>query len=500
MIPRSLSATLAFERVRFLATVGWSLSPRALIWSLAAVALFVGLAAFTAGFVVFSLLRALGAEQFISPSAVIVGLYVLGSACLREIFGPRRLMVQANPNQALFRALDIEKCHYFLVQAAPRSCLIGLITAAFSASALGAISSNLSDPLIAFVLISTPLAFTLTFLAASARLAVSNPKPLVVSQMMGAGIVSAVALSVPAYWIARFLAGDSSLPALPPLPSWWSLGTGVAVVALASGSAFIIRRSWVTMSAHSFSLPAGEKLPARGRAIRHGAGALWTSLLRSRYRRMIANVSCLLTTGAAVAVALRLGGFHAEDLPLGRSAEGFLPWLAVMVGITVADLISRDNGAAVLAPRLRYLWEGGAEAKALVAVLLGAQIAFAIILASPGVLLIGWALTGDPFWSSVPIIAAAVAATLLGGSVSRTTVGQADGTAETSLAAALLTFVAAAPAGVLALMPGLIGLAGSSLYTLALIGVAALCLRRRILRLPLSLQMSPPATSRDGQS
>jgi hypothetical protein len=37
----SLSAALAFERVRFLATMGWGLSPKALTWSLAALTFFI---------------------------------------------------------------------------------------------------------------------------------------------------------------------------------------------------------------------------------------------------------------------------------------------------------------------------------------------------------------------------------------------------------------------------------------------------------------------------
>jgi hypothetical protein len=171
-----------------------------------------------------------------------------------------------------------------------------------------------------------------------------------------------------------------------------------------------------------------------------------------------------------------------------------------MVGLTVADLISRDNGAQILAPRLRYLWEGGAEARALVAVVLATQIVFAVILASPGLLLIGWALTGGVPWGTVPVVGATVAATLLGGSVSRIAVRQADGSAESSLASALLTFVTAAPASLLVFLPGVLGLAGSSLYALVLIGVAALCLVRRILRLPLNSPVSPPATLRDARS
>jgi uncharacterized membrane protein YccC len=61
---------------------------------------------------------------------------------------------------------------------------------------------------------------------------------------------------------------------------------------------------------------------------------------------------------------------------------------------------------------------------------------------------------------------------------------QADGSADVSLAAALLTLVAAAPAALISLAPGPLGVAGGTLYTLALLGVVALCLRRRILRLP----------------
>jgi hypothetical protein len=170
-----------------------------------------------------------------------------------------------------------------------------------------------------------------------------------------------------------------------------------------------------------------------------------------------------------------------------------------MMGITVADFMSRDNGAPTMSPRLRFLWESGTSAGELVAVVLTTQIAFALALVSPGAVVIGWALTGVPLWSALPIVTAAVVATLLGASVSRTTVGQADGSAEASLAAALLTFVAAAPAGLLALAPGVIALAGSSLYTLVLIGVAALCLRRRILRLPLNSPASPQAMSMAGR-
>jgi hypothetical protein len=499
-MPQSFSAAVAFERVRFLVTMGWSLSPSTLTWVLAAATLSIGLAAFTSGYLVLTLLSAVGAEQFIAPVAVIAGFYVVGAASLREIFGPRRLAVQASPNQGFFRALDIEKRHHFLVQAGPRSVLIALLTAAFSAAALSTNSSDSRNPLTVFVLVGAPVAFAVAFLALSARLAVSVPKRPVASRQIVPCAVSATAVSVPAYGMTRFLVERTSLSPLSPPPWWWSVAAGLAITALASGSALILRRSWHAMSADSFVLVSDEIGLTASRSIRHPFDALWTSVLRSRYRRMISNVSCLLVAAGTVAIAIRLGGFHAEGLPSGGSAAGFLPWLAFIVGLKVAHLISRDNGAQILAPRLRYLWEGGAETKGLVAVVLITQISFTAILTVPGVLLIGWAATGGVLWQTGPIIAAAVAATLLGGSVSRTTVGQADGSGEASMAAALLTFVSGSPVALLSLMPGVPGILGTSFYTFLLIGVAALCLRRRILRLPLSLPVSLSATSKGSQS
>ncbi|HKU10671.1 MAG TPA: hypothetical protein VJQ61_05520 [Sinomonas sp.] len=44
--------------------MGWSLSPSALTWVLAAATLFIGLAAFISGYLVLTLLIAVGAEQF----------------------------------------------------------------------------------------------------------------------------------------------------------------------------------------------------------------------------------------------------------------------------------------------------------------------------------------------------------------------------------------------------------------------------------------------------
>ncbi|WP_197061976.1 hypothetical protein [Sinomonas humi] len=232
-------------------------------------------------------------------------------------------------------------------------------------------------------------------------------------------------------------------------------------------------------------------MPRRG--IDSISNALWIHLTHSRYLRMAANVSWLLITGSVVVAALRIGGLRVEEFPLGRNIDSLLTWLAFMAGLTVADFVSRDNGAVVLIPRLRFMWESGADVRTVVAAVLIGQTAFAVTLVSPGAILLGWAVDGVPFWMAAPIVASTAAATILGGSLSRTTFSQADGSAEPSLASALITFLSAVPAAGTALAPRNIGLIGSVLYTLVLIGIAALCLRRRILHLPSSSSRSQPA-------
>ena len=491
----SLAAAFAFEGVRLLASLGWSISLRALTLLAIVTAAAASLLTFAAGLVVFRLLCVLEAEgafplngapgSAASLTAVILVIYLAGGVCLREIFGPRRLAVQGNPNRGLFRALDVEMRHVFLATCGPRGCVVFLASASLVASALTALAiSGWARPTLVALLATTPIAATAAVLGVGGWLAAHELRPLALAFRGIVVMLGSAALGIPAYLLTSLLSGGLG-PRNWSLPPLWEPVAAAAALASGLGGARVLVLSWRRMARDSFPLRSSARTrPPRRCTAGTVAGALWLNMLRSRHQHAIASTVSAVALVASVASAVRLGGFNAEKVgPLG-SIGGILPCMALIVSLTVAELLSKENGTVVLVPRLRVLWENGSDARTLIAGVLGAQLGFTVVLLAPAFGIIGWAATGVPFWAAPSVIAATVSASLLGSSVSTAVVKQADGSADVSLAAALLTLLAASPAGLLSLLPGAVGVGGSFLYTVILLGVVALCLHRRIMRLP----------------
>ncbi|WP_171041331.1 hypothetical protein [Sinomonas susongensis] len=494
MMPPSLTAAFAFERVRFLAAVGWNISLRMLAWLAITATVIVALLTFGAGLIALWLLCILEAEGVISVdgapgsaaalATVITVFYITGGACLREIFGPRRLAVQCNPNRGLFRALDVEMRHVFIATCGPRCAVVLLTSASLAASAITALAmSGCARPILLVLLTATPLTATAAVLGIGGWLATHEARPLTSAFRAIVVMLGSAALGIPAFVLTRLLSGglgpwNWSLPAL-----WEPVAAGT--VASGLGAAHILSLSWRRMARDSFPLCSRGRirLPPSYRA-GTVTGALWLNLVRSPHQSAIASTVSAVTLVASVVSAVRLAGVNAETLGPLSTIGGFLPWMAFIAALTVAELLSKDNGPVVLVPRLRVLWENGIAARTLIAGVLGTQVGFTAVLLSPAFGIIGWAVTGAPFWAAPSVIAATVSASLLGSSVSTAVVKHADGSADVTLAAALLTLLAASPAGLLALLPGAIGVGGSSLYAIILLGVVALCLHRRIIYLP----------------
>lgn len=494
-MPPTLTAAIAFEGVRFLAAVGWSISLRTLTWFAITAAAIMALLTFAGGLIVLRLLCVLEAEGVISlqgaPGSVVAlapvvtVIYLTGVVCLREIFGARRLAVQDNPNRGLFRALDVEMRHVFLAACGPRAAVVFLTSASLVASALAALAmSGWTRPSLVLLLTTTPLAAAAVILGLGGWLASHEARPFTMARRAIVVMLGSTALGIPAYAGTRLLSGglepwDWSMPPL------WEPVAIAGTFASGLGGSRVLTLSWRRMARDSFPLRlSGRIRPPRTYRAGTVIGALWLNLVKSRHHHAIASTVSAVTFAASVASAVRLGGFQAEKMGPFGTVGGILPWMAFTVALTVAELLSKDNGPVVLVPRLRVLWENGSDARTLTAGVLGAQLGFTVVLLAPAFGIIGWAVTGVPFWAAPPVIAATVCASLLGSSVSTAVVKQADGSADVSLAAALLTLLAASPAALLALLPEAIGVAGSSLYTVILIGVAALCLHRRIVCLP----------------
>lgn len=492
----SLSAAMTFEAVRLLAITGWRLSVRALIWLAVGAAAFTSLMVFTLGFLAFRLLCVLEAEHVVSstsaPGTITVLLataavvYVAGGVCLREALGPRRRALRANPNRGLFRALDVEMRHVFVASSGPRAAFVLLASAALTGSALAALAvQGWAPPLRVWVLTALPVSAVLAVLALGAWLATHGERPAGIAKRVATLGLCGVALATPAYLVTRAL-GDGRGFGEWTLPNFWEPLAAATTTAFGLAAAITALFSWNRMAGESFPLghdSTGSSAPRRGET-RSLTAALWRGIVRSRHRSAIMSTASTLTLAASVAMGVRLGGWHAEEWGPSKAVANLLPWLTFVVSLTVAELLAKENGPAVLAPRLRVLWENGLTLSSLVGGVLATHTAFTLVVLLPGLMVAGWAVTGGLLWTAPPMIVATVAASLLGGCVSRTAMKQADGSADVSLAAALLTLVAAAPAALISLAPGPLGVAGGTLYTLALLGVVALCLRRRILRLP----------------
>ncbi|MCH6471021.1 hypothetical protein [Sinomonas terrae] len=338
-------------------------------------------------------------------------------------------------------------------------------------------------PAFVLLLATTPFAATAAVLGIGGWLAAHEARPLRVAHRVAAVMLGSIVLGVPAYVGTRLLSGGLE-PLRWRLPTPWEPVAAAGVIATALGGACLLALSWTRMTRDSFPLHSSRNIHHRRPQAGNVTTALWLNLLNSRHHYAIASTVSAVTIAASIAAAVRLGGFHAEKAgPLG-SIGSVLPWMTFVVTLTVAELLSKDNGLVVLVPRLRVLWENGSSIQSLISGVLGTQLGFTLAVLTPGFALLGWAATGIPFWAAPSVIAAAASATLLGSSVSTAVVKQADGSADASLAAALLALLAAAPASLLALLPGVFGLAASSLYTVILLGVVALCLHQRIIRLP----------------
>ncbi|WP_334171258.1 hypothetical protein [Sinomonas sp.] len=494
-MPSSLAAAIALEGLRLLAALGWSISLRALGWLAIITAAAIALLAFAAGLTVFRLLCSLEAEGVIplngtagslaSFTAITVVIYLAGGVALREMLGPRRLAVQGNPNRGLFRALDVEMRHVFLATCGPRGLVVFLASASLATSAVATLAmSGLARPASVLLLTATPFAATAAVLGIGGWLAAHEARPFTLAHRSAVVMLGSAALGVPAYLGTRLLSGGLE-PRGWRLPTMWEPVAAAGILAAGLGGAWLLTVSWARMSRDSFPLRSSRTIrrPRTSKAINPTA-ALWLNLVSSRHHHAIASTVSLVTLAASTAAAVRLGGFQAEKAGPSASIGTVVPCMALVVTLTVAELLSKDNGLVVLVPRLRVLWENGSSTRSLISGVLCTQLGFTLALLTPGFAVMGWAATGVPFWGAPSVIAAAASATVLGSSVSTAVVKQADGSADVSLAAALLTLLAAAPAGLLALIPGLFGLIASCLYTVILLGGVALCFRQRIIRLP----------------
>ncbi|XAS72355.1 hypothetical protein VUN82_00405 [Micrococcaceae bacterium Sec5.1] len=506
----SQTAALKFAGVRMLSVLGWRVSIRSLA-TLGIVAwTSLSLTVLACSLLVMRLIHdALTAAPTMSSGhsgltavvilALAVCLYLALGSWAREGLSSRRFAVRFSANRGLYRAADVRMDHVFLAEAGPRAALLFGPSAAVCGAAIMVTHEVGGDvPSWFGVLWVAPFLVVGSWLAISGRLAAVDPPRATLARRIVLAGFACLAAGIPGVAIGRFgsnLLESGRLPTLglPPGPEagtsglelgLWAVPVTLGLAALCFGSATHSLRS---MRRNPFPVTAevsgttAQPSASISNPVRLFGRFLAVNIMKDKSFSVLFGIALCLLLLASTVLGLRIGGLGPEYFEAVPGIAAVASLIVFMVTLFGSELISKANNPAGLLPQLRYAWESGVSAGSLASAVILTQSLPLLILAAPSVGLIAWALTGE-FPAAVVSIPWAIAmAGIIGNTASRVRVTQADGSMETSLAAAFIAVVLAIPVVALCLPGALFPSIAAGVYAALLTGGAHQCLKHRIL-------------------
>lgn len=494
----SQTAAWKFAGVRTLSVLGWRMSLRSLTLLAITSWLVLVLTVLAAALFVLRLIRDAFAAAEIGPAAVLVVslavcLYLAIGAWAREAFSSRRFAVRFSPNRDLYRAVDVNMHHVFVAEAAPKAALLLGLSGAVSAAALTVVHEGGQQlPPVYGVMWFLPLLVTISWLALSSRLAAVDPVQATLGRKIILGVLACAATGLPGVAVGRVLTdwGEGSALSGFVFPAgweWWPWvvpAVGITVTALAVfalGNLHSIRTNSFPVTARVPGAPASLQNASSSNPYRLFSRFLITNIVKEKSFSLFTGIGLSLLLVASLALGLRIGG-------AGPAFFGTLPGIPAvaalvvfMVSLVGSELMSKANNPAGLLPHLRYAWEAGIPAARLTWAVVLTQAVPLTVLAAPTLSAMVWTMTGNLPVGLVFVPWSIATASIIGNTFSRVLAKQADGSMETSLAAAFISVVLAVPTLGLCLLEGIYPSIAAGVYAALLTGGAHQCLKRRIL-------------------
>lgn len=502
----SQTAALKFSGVRMLSVLGWRISIKSLAGLGVTAWIILVLTVLACSLFALRLIRdglavePAGSNDGTTDSLVVIlalttCLYFGLGAWTREAFSSRRFAVRFSPNRGLYRAVDVGMDHVFLAEALPRAALLFGPSAAICTAALLVTSENgNSTPSWYGILWVAPFLVTGSWLALSARLAAVDPQRATLRRKLVLTGFACLAAGIPGFALGRFL---TDLLESETLPVWdmpagfnikmWVVPAALTALALCIGGGI---KSLSTIKKNPF--PVTAAVPTIGTTVStRRSSALWLygrflalNVVKDKSFTVFSGIAICLLLLSSLVLGLRLGGIgpsYVTGVPAIPAVAGLVVFMVSLIG---SELISKANNPAGLLPRLRYAWESGVHAGSLAWAVIITQSLPLALLAAPTFGMIVWVLTGTVPIALLSIPWTIAVAGIIGNTLSRIRATQADGSMETSLAAAFIGVVLAVPAFALCLQGGLYPSLAAVIYAALLTGGAHQCMKRRILSRP----------------
>lgn len=500
----SQTAAFKFTGVRILSNLGWGISLRSLCLLFIATYFVLLLTAFSGALFVLRLIRdasALGTTgntgQSLAPVPLVaaaVCVYLALGSWLREAFSSRRYAVQRSPNRDLYRTVDVGMNHVFIAEAVPRFMLLfGLSAAVCVAAFLTVHEQGQAVSVWHGFLLLLPFLVAGSWLALSSRFAAKEIRRRAAIWDISLAAVACVVIGLSGVCLGRVVNSSDKLGDFPGLVFPQGGGEQGAGAVLAAGVATLLLFVLIIRNLRSIKR---SPFPITARVLstaESGVKTESTSPHRLFRRFLVMNIvkdgSFVLLTEigfcflliASLAVGLRMGDIGPElftTIPGWSSIPAFVVFMVSLIG---SELICRGNNPAGMLPQLRFAWEAGVPVAKLTRSVLITQALPMMMLAAPAIAAAVWALSGTLPLPLIFIPWSISMASIIGNTCSAVLLIQADGTTETSLAAAFITVILSVPTLGLVLLDGGYPFIAAGSYTILLTGGAHLCQQRRIL-------------------
>lgn len=419
--------------------------------------------------------------------AMAVGLYALVLHTVREALTTRRIQLTQHPLGDFFRAMDIPRHEVVIAESRDRlQMLSAIVVGVCGGVASRAASAGLHWTAIA-ALAMMPVAVISGAFAVTAIIAVrvrASRRPRVTTAVLG-GIVAGIVLTA----IVRFGAVTISRETDRPVFAVWPAAALIVLIMLI---VFLVAAasSFRALGRSSFMIGNAEPEARAEIQLRTFRGpSPWIGVVVSDLspvpRAAFVSRMFFLIWGGAIAVT----GIQMLVLePLGWAAPAVAVDLlsgvvSFLIGITLAEMLSRWIGPAALSARWRAAWEAGADPGALAVAPLGVAVVAGSLAVLP--IAVASAAVGGDALIVVAVMWSALACAWIAAAVVPSEPPRSDGSAPTSISAGLFCVVASAAMVVIALMTSAAGVGWVGfLLSAFLLGGATWVTRSRILSLP----------------
>ncbi|KNY04840.1 hypothetical protein [Microbacterium sp. GCS4] len=426
------------------------------------------------------------------PSVVVIGALAIGAYvvilhAVRESLTARRLQLVDHPLAGFFVAMDIPRRAVVLAECRDRLLTTGALVCGIASGVAARVIVAGASTAEVIALAAMPAAVLGGVLAITASTAAwanphARPRTLVA---VPAGVVAGLVIVA----AVRLAAATAIAPTDAVAPASWTAVASV-VVACAVVSAVVAAAALRAVGRSDFvAVRSEEARVTRSRLLRGSAAGVWIGVVLSDLSPLprataLSRLAFVVWAGGTAAAEVQLTTIAAAGWQLPEVAIDRLSGvLSFVLGLTVAEMLSRWIGPAALAPRWRASWEAGASSWTLAAAPVLVAVVIGLGLTAP--LAIAAAAFGGSPTVPVGVMLSALAAAWVAAAIVPAEPPRADGSSPSSLSAGVFCVITSAALAVVVLAASAAGVAALGVASSVLsLGGAAWVTRRRVLALP----------------